>query len=144
MTIPTISLIFGATAALLNMWLGMRCGRVRAKEGISHGDGGNPLLAQRIRAQLNFAENTPLVLFLTLALELAGFAPFWLWMIASFFIISRVLHALGMDQEGTNLMRGAGVAITMLATLILIGCALVTGYHAADIMAPPASVGSHA
>lgn len=144
MAIPTISLIFGATAALVNIWLGMRCGRIRAAAKISHGDGGHPLLGRRMRAQLNFGENTPIALILTLALELAGFNVMYLWLIALFFIIARVMHALGMDNEGPNILRAAGMGVTMLCTLALIGCALKTAYDASENNAAPATVGGHA
>lgn len=125
---PMMTLIFAAAAALVNLWLAIRCGRVRAKEGINHGDGGNGLLARRMRAQLNFAENAPVVLVLVLALELAGANAMALHILAAVFIIARILHALGMDSENSNWMRGAGVGLTMLVTLILVGLALYTGY----------------
>lgn len=144
MAIPTISLIFGATAALVNIWLGMRCSRIRAAAKISHGTGGNPLLERRMRAQLNFVENTPIVLILTLALELSGFNVMYLWLIALFFIIARVMHALGMDQEQPHILRKVGIIVTMLCTLALIGCALKTAYDASENGAMPATVGDHA
>ncbi|MEQ1509056.1 MAG: MAPEG family protein [Sphingopyxis sp.] len=125
---PTITLIFAACAALINLWLGIRCGKVRSSEKISHGDGGNGLLARRMRAQLNFAENAPVVLVLVLALELSGTPAMWLWILAVGFIMGRILHALGMDSENTNWMRGAGISASMLVTLILAGLALYAGY----------------
>lgn len=137
---PTITLIFAACAALLNLWLAIRCGRVRTKEGISHGDGGNGLLSRRMRAQLNFAENAPVVLVLVLALELTGMATLWLWLLSATFIVGRILHALGMDPEGSNWMRGVGIMISMLVTLILVGFALYTGYALMGVNAAPSSI----
>lgn len=135
---PAITLIFAACAALVNLWLAIRCGRVRTAEKISHGDGGHPLLGRRMRAQLNFAENAPVVLVLMLALELAGTQPMWLWALAVAFIIGRILHALGMDREQNNWMRGAGVMSSMLVTLILVGLALYAGYTHMHAPAMPA------
>ena len=57
-----------AAAAIINFWLAMRIGQLRTREKISIGDGGNDLLARRMRAQLNFAENTPIVLVLIAAI----------------------------------------------------------------------------
>ena len=125
---PTITLLFAACAALINLWLAIRCGRVRVSEKIMHGDGGSPLLGRRMCAQLNFAENAPLVLILTLALELAGTPSSWLWGIAAAFLIGRICHALGMDAENGSPLRTIGVALTMLITLILIVLALITAY----------------
>ena len=137
---PTITLIFAACAALVNLWLSIRCGRVRASEKISHGDGGNPLLARRMRAHLNFAENAPVVLVLFLALELAGANLTVLWALAVAFIVARILHALGMDREEANWMRGAGVGATMLVALILTGHALWTGYSLMNRTAAPTAI----
>lgn len=125
---PALTLIFAAAAALVNLWLSIRCGRVRASAKISHGDGGNPLLARRMRAQLNFAENTPVVLVLYLALELAGTDPLWLSIIAPVYILARIAHAIGMDAESDSKARMAGVMLTMLVTLILVGLAVWSGY----------------
>ena len=107
-----------AAAAILALWLGMRVGRVRAKEKIAHGDGGHALLTRRMRAQLNNVEYTPFVLLLIGAIELAGRGGAWLGWVAGAYIVVRVLHAFGMDQENaTNWLRGAGIGGTMLALL---------------------------
>ena len=126
---PAITCIFAAVAALVNLWLSIRCGQVRSSAKISHGDGGNPLLARRMRAQLNFAENTPIVLILFLGLELCGLIPdLWLAIIAAVFIFSRVAHAIGMDAESGSKARMVGVMLTMLITLVLAVMALWCGY----------------
>jgi len=70
--ILTTTLSMAAAAAIINLWLGIRCGQVRAKAKVIHGDGGNPLLMQRMRAQSNFIENTPLAVILVGLVELAG------------------------------------------------------------------------
>ncbi len=48
-----ISLTIAAGAALLNLWLATRVGRVRGQEKVSIGDGGNDRLIRRMRAQAN-------------------------------------------------------------------------------------------
>lgn len=137
---PTITLIFASCAALVNLWLAIRCGRVRSSAKISHGDGGNGLLARRMRAHLNFAENAPVVLVLFLTLELTGANITVLWALAVAFIFARILHALGMDPEDSNWMRGAGVMATMLVTLILVGLALWTGYSLMSSPSAPTNI----
>src|SRR3546814_6042247 len=57
MIILPISLTIAAGAALLNLWLALRVGRVRTKEKVFIGDGGNDLLTRRMRAHSNFVEN---------------------------------------------------------------------------------------
>jgi uncharacterized protein len=131
---PVISLFFGAAALLFNLWLGIRCGQVRTSAKISHGDGGNPLLQRRMRAHLNFAEYTPTILFLFLALELAGTSALFLQGIAIVYIVARICHALGMDPDESKL-RMLGIMATMLVGIALAGHAVYTGYHLLSVEA---------
>jgi uncharacterized membrane protein YecN with MAPEG domain len=110
-----IALTTTGLSALVNMWLAVRCGQVRSKEKISIGDGGNDLLARRMRAHSNFAEFAPIVLILIGLLELGLGTSTWLWVVAMAFIVGRVLHGIGMD--GQDRLRGIGIMITMLATV---------------------------
>jgi hypothetical protein len=125
---PTISLLFAACATLINFWLAIRCGRVRVKEKILHGDGGSGLLARRMRAQANFVEYTPFVLILALALEMAGTPQTWLWIAAAVYLVARICHALGMDAEQGSPLRSVGIALTFLVMLALVVLALITAY----------------
>lgn len=110
-----IALAATGAAAILNIWLGMRVGRTRVAEKISIGDGGNLKLIARMRAQLNFAEYTPVILLLIALIELAkGSAP-WLWIVAALYILARILHPFGMD--GWTPGRMIGVSVTMLTLL---------------------------
>ncbi|MFM5883970.1 MAG: MAPEG family protein, partial [Novosphingobium sp.] len=89
----------------------------RAKAGVSIGTGGNDLLERRMRAQLNFVENTPWVLFLIAGIELAGKGGQWLAIVGGLYMLGRVAHGLGMD--GTSLEKGrmVGTLTTMLSQL---------------------------
>ena len=119
--LPT-TLAMAAAAALANVWLAMRIGRIRRAESIGVGDGGHELLTRRMRAQLNFAENTPWVLALVLTIELAGKGGRWLPIVAALYIVGRIAHALGMDGGGFKTGRMIGTAVTLLAQ---VGLALV-------------------
>ena len=116
MILPT-TLAMAAAAALINIWLAMRCGRVRGKESISIGTGGSDLMERRMRAQLNFVENTPWVLALVALLELAGKGGQWLSIVAAVYMLGRIAHALGMDPDGFAKGRMIGTLITMLSQL---------------------------
>lgn len=120
--LPT-TLATAAAAALINFWLANRVGRVRMKEKISVGDGGNEALARRMRAQLNFAENTPFVLVLIAALELAGRGGLWLSLLGGGYVLARVLHGLGMDGGRWQWGRMVGTIVTMLTQVVLAGAA---------------------
>ncbi len=116
MILPT-TLAMAAAAALINIWLAIRCGRVRGKESISIGTGGSDLMERRMRAQLNFVENTPWVLALVALLELAGKGGQWLAIVAAVYMLGRIAHALGMDPDGFAKGRMIGTLITMLSQL---------------------------
>jgi hypothetical protein len=112
------TLSMAAAAAVINLWLAIRCGQVRSKEGISIGTGGSELMERRMRAQSNFVENTPWVLALVAAIELAGKGGQWLAIVAAVYMLGRVAHGIGMDGTGMGSKgRMVGTLITMLTQL---------------------------
>lgn len=111
------TLSLAAAAAVLNFWLALRTGKTRFAAKVLHGDGGNPLLLQRMRAQANFVENTPFVLILVAAIEMTGKGGTWLAAVGSIYLLARIAHAFGMDRQDANLLRGVGFAITALTLL---------------------------
>ena len=126
--LPT-TLCMAAAAALINFWLAMRCGQVRIKEKINIGTGGSDLMERRMRAQLNFAENTPWVLVLILGIELAGKGAGWLAIVGALYMAARVAHGLGMDGGSFEKGRGFGVMVTMLTQigLAIVAVLIATG-----------------
>lgn len=130
MIMPT-TLSLAAAAALINLWLSMRIGRMRGTEKIFHGDGGNTLLMQRMRAQANFIENVPLALILIAAIELSGKGGGWLPIVGAVFMFGRVLHPIGMDSTQPAPPRLIGALTTMLTLLGLAVMAVLIslGYY---------------
>lgn len=126
MILLPVSLTIAAGAALLNLWLSVRVGRVRTKEKIFVGDGGNELVTRRMRAHSNYVENTAFVLILLALVELGLGSSLWLWGIGALYLVGRILHALGMD--GMMWGRMAGTIITMLTQLGLALGALAIVY----------------
>jgi uncharacterized protein len=116
MILPT-TLSTAAAATLINIWLSIRIGRLRTAHKSSVGDGGNEALARRMRAQLNFAENAPLVLVLIAAVELSGRGGWWLQPVAAVFLLGRVLHGFGMDGGRLQWGRMIGTIVTLLTQL---------------------------
>ena len=113
-----VTLCLAAAAALVNIWLGIRTGKLRGVHKISVGDGGNEQLLRRMRAQSNFIEQTPLALALVAAVELAGKGGQWLAPAAGVFILGRIAHGIGMDGN-FNAGRGIGMLTSMLFQLAL-------------------------
>jgi uncharacterized protein len=122
--ILTVTLTAVAAAAIVNVWLSVRVGLLRRALGISVGDGGNEALQRRMRAQLNFAENVPIVLVLIAALEIAGVGETWLAYVAGAFILARVAHGFGMDGGKAQVGRMIGVLVTLATQIFLAGVAV--------------------
>lgn len=128
MYILPVTLTIAAAAALLNIWLALRVGRVRMAEKVSLGDGGNPRMLARMRAHSNYAEYTPFFLILLALVELARGTSPWLWAVGVIYMLARILHAFGMDAARPGKLRGIGIAGTLLALLVLAVWALVIPY----------------
>lgn len=130
-----LSLTFAAAAALINLWLAFRIGKIRISDKVLHGDGGNTLLMRRMRAQANFIEYTPIILILFALVELSSGSHWWLWAIMGFYLIARVSHAIGMDADNGPKTRQFGIAITFLTSLILAGAGLWAAYGGKNVSA---------
>jgi len=131
MTMLPVTLAAAAAAAVLNIWLGIRIGALRTALGISVGDGGSEALQRRMRAQLNYVENTAFVLVLIAALELAGKGSWWLAYVAAAYFLARVAHAFGMDGGKAQVGRMIGTIVTMLVQL---GLAIVAALATAGVL----------
>jgi uncharacterized protein len=127
MSLP-ITLTLAAAAALINMWLMIRCGQARTSEKVSVGDGGSEFLIRRMRAHSNFIESAPIVLILIGALEASGGTSNWLWAVGIAFTIGRLAHALGMDGGALGRGRMLGTLLTFLTLIVLAVMALVRVY----------------
>lgn len=123
-----VTMTFAAVAVLINMWLAVRIGRVRIADKTLHGDGGNAMLARRIRAHSNFIEYTPLVLILCGLVEMARGSAIWLWAIMLIYSFGRVAHGFGMDSDQPGPARGGGIMVTFATMLVLVGVALYSVY----------------
>ena len=116
-----ITLTIAGAAAIVNMWLAIRIVVIRTKAKVLIGDAGNPLLAARMRAQLNFAEYTPLVLILMGLIEFARGTSTWLWAAGIIYILGRIVHPFGLDKQTASPLRAAGILTTWI---VLIGLAV--------------------
>lgn len=123
----SITLTIAAAAAIINIWLMVRCGLARGKEKVSVGDGGNEFVIRRMRAHSNFIESAPIVLILIAALEYTGGTSTWLWIVGVVYILVRLAHPLGMDGN-FKAGRAIGATGTMLVLLGLAVMALISVY----------------
>ena len=129
MILPT-TLSLAAAAAVINFWLARRIGALRRALRVSVGDGGNPALMRRMRAQANFGEQVPITLILFALVDMAGKAGLWLTVLGGVFLLGRVAHALAMD-EGSQLRYGRTIGmITSLGTqlvLVIVAVGMAAG-----------------
>ncbi|WP_374414038.1 MAPEG family protein [Novosphingobium colocasiae] len=119
------TLSLAAAAAIINLWLAMRVAAVRRSAKVLHGDGGDALLAQRIRAQLNYVENTVFVLILSGLIEMTGKGGRWLAFVGAAYMLARVAHGFGMDKAVVNPARMLGYLVTMLTLVGLSAVAVL-------------------
>jgi uncharacterized protein len=116
----TVTLTFAAALALINVWLGFRCSRVRISGKVLVGDGGHPLLETRMRAHANFTEYTPFVLILMALLEYGHASRGGLYAAGAIYVLGRIAHAFGMDLRRKSALRAGGALSTWV---VLIGLA---------------------
>ena len=133
MIILPITLTIAGAAAILHVWLSLRVSRLRRPLKIGVGDGGNEVLARRMRAHGNFAENIPIFLVLLGFVELATRGNLWLWGAAILFILARIAHAFGMDRPGANPLRVGGIVVSWLVLLGLGLYAIFISYQSPSL-----------
>ena len=125
MIVLPVTLCAAAAAAIINLWLSVRVGQVRRSTKVSIGDDAGGPLTARMRAQLNYVENTAFVLVLIAAIELSGRGGEWLAWVAAAYLLGRIAHGIGMDGGALGAGRSIGTAITMLTQLGLATAAVL-------------------
>lgn len=126
MTTFQIVALYAALNLILACVLMLRVGNKRMSQKVSIGDGGDAGLIARIRAHGNYIENAPLALIGLFALAMMNAHVIALHIFGAGFLIGRLAHAHGMDQENAL---GKGRTIGALLTLLtLLGTALYLLY----------------
>ena len=112
-----VSMMTAGVLGLLLIFLSAYVIAGRLKFKVDLGDGDNPDLVQRIRAQANFVEYVPLALILLMLVEYGRVGPKWLPMaMGGSLILGRVLHAQGLiASPGASIGRFVGTNLTALA-----------------------------
>lgn len=88
--------VFTFANTLLVALLAMNVSRLRIRERVANGDGGNIALKKAIRAHGNGVEHLVVVGFQVLALELGHASDAVVGVLVILFTVSRLLHALSM------------------------------------------------
>ncbi|MBK7204858.1 MAG: MAPEG family protein [Thermomonas sp.] len=94
--------------------------RHRHAHKVGLGDGGDKLLARKIRVHGNFTEYVPLALLVLALLEACGLAAAAVWGFGGVLLLGRLLHAAGLSGSGGySKGRFWGTALTWLSLLLM-------------------------
>jgi len=118
-----ITSYYAVPIAILYLVLTFRVIGLRRRHAVALGDGGDPVLLRRIRAQANLTEYAPLILVLMLMGEIQGASAMLLHAIGIALLVGRLIHAFGISQAREDIrLRAAGMILTLTA---LIGGAFI-------------------
>ncbi len=124
MTLTITSLMTGIFALLMvPMSLQVSMRRVKLG-GQSFGDGDDETLRRRIRAHGNFIEYAPTATICVGLVEYGGGSKILVVGLACAFIVSRILHAIGMLYTSTPTLRASGMLLQHAAFFVS-GCWLI-------------------
>lgn len=121
---PVTLLEAGALGAI-DLWLGLRIFRMRLRTNVLIGDGGEDLLAGRMRAHANLVEYAPFVLIPMALIELARGPGVLLGIVAAVFAVARIAHPVGMDLRRSNVPRAGGAILTWVVLAFMSGWAVL-------------------
>ncbi len=116
-----ITSIYASLSALLIVRLSVAVIKLRRKNRVSVGDGGNEELQLAIRAHSNAVEYIPIALLLLLTLELNGAPQILIHVLGVTLLVGRILHAMGLSAKDLK-KRVLGMQITIY---LIIGLAVL-------------------
>lgn len=109
-SIPTITALYAASNAIVNVALALRVVFLRFRHKVSLGTEGSPELLVAVRTHANNAEFVPLALLMMLIAELCGGSSVALHVYGGLLFLGRVMHVVGMGRRAPNIYRiGANV-----------------------------------
>ena len=120
-----ITALYAGLLALLFVLLSVQVIALRRSGKVALGDGGNALLARRIRVHGNFAEFAPLGLILVGLSESLTAPPLLVHALGLALLVGRMSHAWGMSQPHEVLaFRSVGMMLTFGMLLVGAGTCL--------------------
>ena len=125
----SVTPLYALPVAAIYLLLWFRVSSIRSEAKVSFGDGGNPVLLQRIRQHGNCAEWSAFVLILMILAEGMGTPALWLHICGGLLVAGRIAHPFGLTPEsaghplryvgnGTNLV-AAVIAMTAIALALV-------------------------
>jgi len=121
---PTITALYGALNAILNIYLASNVSTARRKHKVSIGHGDSPELLVVSRIHSNNAEFVPLAIVMLLLAELLGGSSAALHTCGGLLLFARIAHMIGMPRKAPNVFRVVGISLTWGLILGLSGWVL--------------------
>ena len=116
-----ITSLYASLSALLIVRLSLLVIKLRIKNQISVGDGGNEELQLAIRTHANAVEYIPIALLLLLTLEINGAPKILIHLMGAALITGRIIHAMGLPAKDLKKrVLGMQITIFLLITLALL------------------------
>ncbi len=115
-----ISSLYTALLAIIFIVLTLRTIKIRRRERISLGDGGNVELQRAIRAHGNFCETAPIALILLVLAEASGASSAILHICAIILLAGRTSHAFGISRQNSSFYFRVGGMVLTLSTIIIL------------------------
>jgi len=118
MTSINAAVLYIGLFCLLMLVLKGNVGRVRTREKIGFGDGGNEPMQRALRVQGNAVEDVPVVLVGLIGLGALAAPALLIHILGASFLLGRVLHAIGLGgSSGGSPGRMFGTLISLLVML---------------------------
>lgn len=114
LVITTLSVVY---LSMLCVMLSFRVIRIRRKEKIAVGDGGNEELMRAMRAQANLVEYSPFALILIACAEVNNVPTIVVGALALLFVIGRTIHPAGILGTSAFSARVRGMQMTILSMI---------------------------
>jgi uncharacterized protein len=121
----SITALYAALNALLNVALALQIIRLRLTERVSLGTGESKKLLNAVRMHGNNSEYVPLALIMLLVCELCGGKSVPLHVFGGSLFVGRIMHVIGIPRRPPNIFRAGGVTLTLLVILAASGYALM-------------------
>lgn len=103
--------------AIFLIYISWRVGKVRIRNQINLGDGGNEEMTRAIRTQGNYTEYAPAALLGLVLLAELGLGALYVHLLGAAFLFARISHLLGLGMGVWPKGRFVGTLFTMLTLL---------------------------
>ena len=121
---PVITAVYAALVGLLAAFLTVRVIIYRGRYNVDTGDGGQPLLAQSIRAHCNLTEQAPMALLLIGFAEILQAPAVAILGLGGVMLLARLASAWGLSRslhiESTPRKAGAGLTVLVVVLTALL------------------------